>query len=1082
MEEVHEDEASLLPLHAEFGRAGFQPYVLDLAGVGLAEEGSPEVIALLVMQRQHGLLLALPDASVPAEFLQGGDSAAPQDLVGPSRRVEVQSAVLDEDALQQAPVPVDGRTLNVLLVDFAEGIKDHLSVLDQKEFLAEVLPFDVMEYSLVPDPGDVVEKVFAWARGGEEESVSERLAFYSAEEVPETPAVEPSRRVPRRRGPGAGTGGGGQPTSKKRPTVASLAESLEALTSALPALTEKVQELSTRTAAIESGQIRPPERLSALRKPLAESAMPGSFASSPTPKALLQTMPPPRSSSAPAKSAHVTFSQGEAEEIMQDLPLEGNDLAKAMLEQSRALTQLVSQIAANSGDPFQDLGSSTSSLSSRGAVSRAKLQAELALQRGTFFTNVVQAMGRRMNPALASDVDMATLRDRGTTPTQYLERFGGFGKCKDIGLIIWQVAMVMNYMMEDNHLAAKDALSLLFVCLEQTAMDNGNMQVGLLLSLQEDPPQTIFSARSLATAALPRPFAPTAHQKWVTTALQFLKEMDTIATRRSEVMGSKQSEKTGANAQGSDSASTAPPKRKPKAKGGGKGAKGAQQTQEEEQTFHTVAGGQSPASTVYPIPAPRLGLFRAQRVPKLGTRQWAKALHIVVMALNYIHNNCAFVPLDLLGRRPNATHLAIYSRLRSLLTVCDRPELFPLPPGRSGFEFIARLFELEQFAGSHEEFSIDMYSSAAERAPAHSTSCGTISKEHQFVSAEQFSPVDPYRSLNASRLKLSGTGGWEMADYLDDVLWLPFLEPDVLFHTAKHLWQGPDFSRELESENLKLAKVWDQRGLLALFTEPHHSSLACRVFNAHKNAEHDRQIGDRRWFNAAERHPLGPSRFLPAGSNVTSLHCPKGWKLVGSAADRKDFYHQSKVSRRRAQTNLLPFKFQVEDFTDTTALNDLYKLLREPVRPEDVGDRYGQKPKPILQGDSIKHVWAGFKSLFQGDHLGVEFALSSHTCLLQQHGLLGPHSMIRRHHVFPRGPVWEGLVIDDYFVVSRELAGIDVEDSESVKKIDQAEQIYQEAGVFGSPEKNVREMCEEQNRSKSSVRRSSQMRRQDQQV
>lgn len=31
--------------------------------------------------------------------------------------------------------------------------------------------------------------------------------------------------------------------------------------------------------------------------------------------------------------------------------------------------------------------------------------------------------------------------------------------------------------MEDNHVAAKDALNLLFVCLEQTAMDNGNMQV-----------------------------------------------------------------------------------------------------------------------------------------------------------------------------------------------------------------------------------------------------------------------------------------------------------------------------------------------------------------------------------------------------------------------------------------------------------------------------------------------------------------------------------------------------------------------------------------------------------------------------
>jgi hypothetical protein len=37
---------------------------------------------------------------------------------------------------------------------------------------------------------------------------------------------------------------------------------------------------------------------------------------------------------------------------------------------------------------------------------------------------------------------------------------------RSTGFIIWQVGLVMNHMMEDNHYAAKDALSLLFVCLE----------------------------------------------------------------------------------------------------------------------------------------------------------------------------------------------------------------------------------------------------------------------------------------------------------------------------------------------------------------------------------------------------------------------------------------------------------------------------------------------------------------------------------------------------------------------------------------------------------------------------------------
>lgn len=171
---------------------------------------------------------------------------------------------------------------------------------------------------------------------------------------------------------------------------------------------------------------------------------------------------------------------------------------------------------------------------------------------------------------------MSVLRDRGVTPTQYLERFGGFGKTKDIGFIVWQVALCMNHMQEENYPAAKDALSLLFVCLEQTAMDNGKMDVGLLLALVEDPPHSLFSGRSLAVAANPRPFAPTASQKWVTVALQYLKEMDVIHTRRAEATAGKQtaSDTTTHPAPG--------PKKKGKGRGGAKAKAAPAYAMEEE--------------------------------------------------------------------------------------------------------------------------------------------------------------------------------------------------------------------------------------------------------------------------------------------------------------------------------------------------------------------------------------------------------------------------------------------------------------------------------------------------------------------
>ena len=396
------------------------------------------------------------------------------------------------------------------------------------------------------------------------------------------------------------------------------------------------------------------------------------------------------------------------------------------------------------------------------------------------------------------------------------------------------------------------------------------------------------------------------------------------------------------------------------------------------------------------------------------------------------------------------------SRIRSLLTACSRPGSHPLPPGRSGFEFIARLTELEHFASSHEAFCTDLYAGVSEEAPRPLQVCGRIEKEHAFQTKEKFSPVNPYRSLQADRLKLSGTGQWDMAEYLTDILWLPFLEPEVLAHGRSQCLDGPDFSRENYEQNLALARIWDARGLLAIFHKPHHSGLACRVFNAHKNSTTDRQIGDRRWFNSRERHVQGPSCFLPAGPNISSFHCPLNMRLIGCASDRKDFYHQSLVSRERASSNQLPFEFPADLFGSSEAFEALVNEVQKPGSREEDGDRYGKPRKKTVKRNEISSVWLGFKSLFQGDHLGVEFALSSHAELLQRSGLLAEESSVLRHHLFPKGPLWEGLVIDDYFAVSRESLKISPEDSASVRCLEKAEETYKEAGVFGSPEKMIR--------------------------
>lgn len=172
---------------------------------------------------------------------------------------------------------------------------------------------------------------------------------------------------------------------------------------------------------------------------------------------------------------------------------------------------------------------------------------------------------------------MSTLRDRGVTPSQYLERFGGYGRVRDIGFIQWQLSLAMNHLQEENWLAARDSIALLFTCLEQMAMDNGKMEVGLLLSLQEDPPQTVLTRRSLAAGSTAKPFAPTAHQRWITTALQYLKEMDVISTRRQEA-AKKGEQTTGDQAAGATTKAAA----KKKTKGRGRGNQQAQQAADDE--------------------------------------------------------------------------------------------------------------------------------------------------------------------------------------------------------------------------------------------------------------------------------------------------------------------------------------------------------------------------------------------------------------------------------------------------------------------------------------------------------------------
>lgn len=113
-------------------------------------------------------------------------------------------------------------------------------------------------------------------------------------------------------------------------------------------------------------------------------------------------------------------------------------------------------------------------------------------------------------------------------------------------------------------------------------------------------------------------------------------------------------------------------------------------------------------------------------------------------------------------------------------------------------------------------------------------------------------------------------------------------------------------------------------------------------------------------------------------------------------------------------------------------------------------------PQPILSDEEML-VLAGFRALFQGDHLGVEVATDSHSNLLADAGLLLPVGRLRSDIPVADDVIADGLVIDDYFVLSKEENnGRPLEESKSVEIFEKAKRVYAREGILGSEEKDVR--------------------------
>lgn len=453
----------------------------------------------------------------------------------------------------------------------------------------------------------------------------------------------------------------------------------------------------------------------------------------------------------------------------------------------------------------------------------------------------------------------------------------------------------------------------------------------------------------------------------------------------------------------------------------------------------------SPSPTLFPIPVDCYDVL-GRMPPNLNAKKrfrfhLRRALHVIVMALNFWHFGGSGFDFTLLGRRLSSAQKSVYRKVGCLLKSEDQFLSVPVAKaGRKFPELCARLGEL------------------AEVVTANGLSGPPYGRSFQGASItvdnSKMPELEPYRSLNAERLLLTGKGHWDPTDMLEDSLIMPFREPNSLL--CGYLPTPGEFPRCLDpiDEVVRLAHKWDEHSLLYVhsFDVPVHERV--RVFNCWKNAVCDRQIGDRRGRNATEAVLDGPSRRLPTGPDFCCLVCnPSSSRLSISVSDRKDYYHQLKVTRSRALSNTVGCGIPASMLSNTKAYATF--CLTDSARKKDrldIGDAFSScRGLPSLPPDTVA---VSFASVFQGDHGGVEYATSGHEGLLQAWGCLDSSHRMTSDRPMPSDIRCDGLVIDDYYAVSVESRDAH-SGTWSSERLAAASRAYGSVSLLGSPEKDL---------------------------
>ena len=480
-----------------------------------------EAYAIPIQSRRGGMLLALPMQAFDNDKLIEEMSGEGTEMVGPSKSFTAPLTAEADDGSSRAI----GVNCRFMVVDFTDDILFFLRDYDAgSDDPAAIVPFDGGHPLAIPDLSEIPASVMEWARG----QATGRANFYSAREEPEE--VEPPIAVPKK-------------AAAKRSSTAALADQLTALAQKVDALAEiQSKMLLPIPTTVVAGDHGGGKGVGAQRMPsltdglLGQASKAVGLPKDAVAKAVKIAGPPPK-----VRAPTVTMpSPGENQQALVAGGGVQDPVLLALTQQSTAISNLVSHLA--TGDSMLELsagGSTSSSSSTRGVQRREKLQNELASGTSNFFVQVLGQMHRRMHPAKISPKNLTELQGSGLSMLQYLERFGGYKNQKGAGLTLWLLAHVVDAMLEEDFHRAQEHLALMVCSLEQAALDQGDWSVAFLVSLVEEPPLQLFQDRMVSLHGQGRPFAPTMPTPWAAMILSYLKEMEVLATRKSETTSTR---------------------------------------------------------------------------------------------------------------------------------------------------------------------------------------------------------------------------------------------------------------------------------------------------------------------------------------------------------------------------------------------------------------------------------------------------------------------------------------------------------------------------------------------------------------